>query len=149
LKELGDPRIYSPDGSRVAYVDHRSLTVARPDGSGAREVVGDWVGGPSWSPTGDLIAIAADGGGRSPIELRVLDVATGSVTRVTEGEPGSELEVVGFTPRGDRILFSTTTADDSWSLWSVGVDGSDARLIVDGTDGNFYRVPWSPETGGR
>jgi len=143
LDDLRDPRVYSPDGSRLAYVDHRSLTVARSDGSEPREVFGNWAGGPTWSRSGDLIAITAHGGGHpSPIELRLLDVATGSLTPVTEGEPGGELEVVGFTPRGDRILFSK-----DGDLWSIGVDGSDAHLVVAGTDGNFYRVPWSPETG--
>jgi len=79
--------------------------------------------------------------------LNVLDAATGSMTVITEGEPGDELEVIGFTPQGDRILYSTGS-DGSWSLWSVGIDGSDARLIVDGTEGHVYRVPWVPETGG-
>jgi Tol biopolymer transport system component len=141
---LPDPpsRVSSPDGSRVAYVDHRTLTVARSDGSKAREVSGNWVGGPVWSPTGDRVAITAKSlqGSSAPIELRVIDAATGSMTLVTEGEIGSEFELVGFTPQGDRMLF-TTTDDAGWSLWSIGIDGSDARLVVDGTSGNFYRAP--------
>jgi Tol biopolymer transport system component len=141
-EDVYNPRVSSPDGSRVAYVDHRSLIVARSDGSASRELMGNVVGEPVWSPTGDRIAITAGGRGLSQTELRVLDVATGSVSLVTEGRRGSELEVVGFTPQGDRILFSTGS-DGSWSLWSIGVDGSDARLIDDVTEGNFYRVPWS------
>ena len=82
----------SPDGSHTAYVDRRSLIVARSDGSG-------------------------------------------SVTLLTV-EPGTDLGVIGFSPQGDRILFSRTEdRGTNWapSLWSIGVDGSDARLVVAGT----------------
>jgi hypothetical protein len=71
-----------------------------------------------------------------PTELRVLDVATGSVTLLTEAERGSFLWVIGFSPEGDRILFSKTGSTEEagdGSLWSIGVDGSDARLLVAGT----------------
>jgi Tol biopolymer transport system component len=132
-----DEGTYSPDGSRVAYVDHRSLTVARSDGSEPREVFGDWAGGPTWSATGDRIAITTHGHGSpgAPNELRVLDVATGSVTLLTEVGRGSWLEVIGFSPKGDRIRFSRTEdrGTGESSLWSVGVGGSDARLVVAGT----------------
>ena len=133
---------YSPDGSLVAYGTPGSLTVARSDGSEPREVFGDWGGGLAWSATGDRIAFTTHL--RSPAfssaELRVLDVATGSVTLLTEVGRGSWLEVIGFSPKGDRIRFSRTedpTAGES-SLWSIGVDGSGARLVVAGTmDGEW------------
>ena len=131
------PEAYSPDGSHVAYVTHRSLTVARSDGSEPREVFGDWTGDPTWSATGDRIAFTTHGRGPawSSAELRVLDVATGSVTLLTEGERASMLWVIGFSPQGDRILFSRTEdrgAGES-SLWSIGVEDSDARLVVAGS----------------
>jgi Tol biopolymer transport system component len=128
---------YSPDGSHVAYLDHRSLTVARSDGSEPREVFGDWAGRPTWSATGDRIAFTTSGRGPtwSFAELRVLDVATGSVTLLTEGERGTHVWVIGFSPQGDRVLFSRTEdrGAGKGSLWSIGVDGSDARLVVAGT----------------
>lgn len=129
---VGRSIAYSPDGSHVAYGTRRSLTVARSDGSEPREVFGDGAFDPTWSPTGDRIAFSTD-------EVRVLDVATGSVTTLTEVERGSILQVIGFSPEGDRILFSKSDADGGRSsLWSVGVDGSDARLVVAGTiDGGW------------
>ena len=56
-------------------------------------------------------------------------------------ERGTSLGVIGFSPEGDRILFSRTgragEAGKS-SLWSIGVDGSDPRLVVAGTmDGEW------------
>ena len=48
---------YSPDGTRVAYVDDDwSLVVAAADGSDARQVSGPTVLDPVWSPAGDRIA---------------------------------------------------------------------------------------------
>jgi hypothetical protein len=139
----GDPyATYSPDGSLVAYgVGGLGLTVARSDGSEPRTVfprrvgsAADW--GHPWSPTGDRIAFTTQvGGPASPVDVNVVDVATGSVTRLTEGEPGASLQVIAFSPRGDRILFSKTEergAVES-SLWSIGVDGSGPRLVVAGT----------------
>jgi Tol biopolymer transport system component len=135
LRLPGDLEDFSPDGSLVAYITHRSLTVARSDGSEPREVLGEWAGSLTWSPTGDRIAFTTRAPGDASItnELRVIDVATGSVTLLTEAERGSSLRVIGFSPQGDRILFSKTEDRGANSLWSIGVDGSDARLVVTGT----------------
>jgi Tol biopolymer transport system component len=91
---LGD----SPDGSHYVYVDHRSLKLARADGSG-------------------------------------------SVTVLTV-ERGTSLGEIGFSPQGDRILFWRTDGNagsGNPSLWSIGVDGSDARLLVEGTTQGDWR----------
>lgn len=130
-----DRAAYSPDGSQVAYIDHRSLTVARSDGSYPRTLFEGRAWNPTWSPTGEQIAFTQYAARRSPDEVHLLDVATGSVTRLTESEPGWTLRIIGFSPQGDRILFSNTDdrGEGESSLWSVGVDGSDARVVVAGT----------------
>ncbi len=141
-----DPRsqdaAYSPDGSRVAYVDHvdrnRSLMVAAADGSDAQELIAPRVEGPVWSPTGDRIAfIYWERGGPASTELRVVDVATGEVTSLVAGTGGSDLlsGVIEFSPEGDRILFSRTDerGRGASSLWSINADGSHPRRLVTGT----------------
>lgn len=134
----GDPyATYSPDGSLVAYSDlgGLGLRVARSDGSEPRTLFnrgtygGDW--GHAWSPSGDRIAFTTSGRGPRWTELRVVDVATGSVTLVTEEERGTNLTVIGFSPQGDRILLRRDRGDEH-SLWSIGVDGSDPRVVVAG-----------------
>ncbi|HLB61673.1 MAG TPA: hypothetical protein VJN50_02890 [Actinomycetota bacterium] len=136
---------YSPDGSQVAYVTRWltriALMVARPDGSEPREVLF----GPAemaWSPTGELIAVTADapGGPGVATQLSVVDPATGSATLLFESERRTVIGVIGFSPEGDRVLFDSTEHGGAGpvSLWSVGVDGSDARLVVAGTgDGEW------------
>ena len=125
---------YSPDGSRVAYVAKRSLVVAEADGSNPQVVFDDWVWEPVWSPTGDRIAFTSKKPGSATVnQLRVLDVATGTVTLLAEADRSDmetevyiRLSVIDFSPEGDRILFSRM--EDS--LWSVNTDGSDRRRLV-------------------
>ena len=121
-------------GSTVQSMQY--VTVARADGSEPRTVFRGWSMNPTWSPTGDRIAFTT-GRGRAfwSAELRVVDVATGAVTSLIEGERGT-------APRGHRVLAAGRPhplleergrAKGEPSLWSIGVDGSDARLVVAGT----------------
>jgi Tol biopolymer transport system component len=102
----------------------------------------------AWSPTGQLIAVTADAPGDPRAysnQLIVVDAATGSATVLFEGDRRTILDVIGFSPEGDRVLFGRSEFDRNGdldlgpgSLWSVGVDGSDARLVVAGTtDGEW------------
>jgi len=145
---------YSPDGSQMAYGTPEGLMVARADGSDHRVVSDDGAHTAAWSPDGELIAVASNGddagnvpGGeenydgkriteQSPNRLRVVNVATGATTLLSEG---AWFTVIGFSPDGDRVLYGEhrpvegqpdTSLD---SIWSIGIDGSDARQIVAGT----------------
>jgi DNA-binding SARP family transcriptional activator/Tol biopolymer transport system component len=125
---------YSPDGSRVAYVARRSLVVAEADGSNPQVVFDDGVSNRVWSPTADRIAFTTWKRGSGGVKLRVLDVATGTVTLLVEADGSEQLEVIDFTPEGDRILFARMKDGPigAGSLWSVNADGSDAprRLVA-------------------
>ncbi|HZA26976.1 MAG TPA: hypothetical protein VE915_04915 [Actinomycetota bacterium] len=125
---------YSPDGSRVAYATRKSLVVAETDGSNPQEVFGDWVWDPVWSAAGDRIAFTSRSRSSSwePNQLRVLDLATGTVTLVAEAEASDMLQVIDFSPEGDRILFSRIEDRQlgEASLWGVDADGSDRHRLV-------------------
>jgi hypothetical protein len=103
--------------------------VADPDGSNAMKI--------------------ADGLHIANADERFLTVeasdGSGSVTLLTL-ERTTSLGVLGFSPDGDRILFSKNEhpdrGGDAGELWSIGVDGSDAHLIVAGTtDGDWFVPP--------
>jgi Tol biopolymer transport system component len=140
----------SPDGSRVAYTSRGSFVVAEADGSNPQEVFRDWAAFPVWSSSGDRIAFVSNPEGNglddafvSNGQLRMLDVATGTVTLLTESEGSEWLSVIEFSPEGDRILFSRTEDGGSRvsSLWSVNVDGSDLRRLVAGTASGDWLSP--------
>jgi Tol biopolymer transport system component len=123
--------VYSPDGSRFAYVDRGSLIVEDADEPDAQKVSGAWeFWDVAWSPNGDLVAFAADG-----TELLVRDVASGADTSLLDVTQSEFLEVIEFSPNGDRILFKRSDADGgASSLWSIAANGSDLRRLLDGID---------------
>ena len=126
--------VYSPDGSRVAYTTKRSLVVAAADGSPSQDVFGTYAAWSVWSPTGDRLAFVSNAFVPNG-QLRVLDMATGTVTLLTEAEGSDRLGAIDFSPDGDRILFTRIEDKGSGesSLWSVNADGSDLRRLVAGT----------------
>jgi Tol biopolymer transport system component len=138
-----DPRVFdarfSPDGSRVAYtVALARLVVASADGTGARELVQGPVWDPIWSPAGDQIAFVyqtseTDDGYTAATELRVVDVATGAVTRLAGMITSVHVDHPQFSPDGERILFTRAGGEGQVSLWTVRADGSDARRLVAGS----------------
>ena len=97
-------------------------------------VFDNWAWNPVWSRTGDRIAFTTRKRGSGGVQLRVLDVATGTVTLLAEAGGSDQLEVIDFSPEGDRILFARM--EDGrigvGSLWSVNADGPDAprRLVA-------------------
>jgi WD40 repeat protein len=137
--ELSRGRSYSPDGTLVAVGKHNSTAIIEADSSPVSEVHAPLFP-EAWSPDGDRFASLSDHG-----ELNVVDVASGTVTVLTEAkaalDPGLEmLAVQGFSPQGDRILYSTGAGGGGGTaLYSIGVDGSDARLLLAGTSQGDWR----------
>jgi len=162
---------YSRDGARVAFVSYfepyRSLVIAKADGTEIRVLVGaknvssgppdegDYYENPMWSPTGDRVAFIWSHGSfqtdlaGDPLprayELRVVDVASGTVTSLASARGTAPLAPIRFSPEGDRVLFSRTDANGVGSLWGVQADGSDARLLVPGSGwGDWQWLPAGP-----
>jgi Tol biopolymer transport system component len=138
----------SPDGSRVAYTANRSLFVSEADGTDPQEVFGEWAAFPLWSPASDRIAFVPNAFREwLPHQLRVLDVATGSVTLLAEWEGSEWLSLIDFSPKGQRILFSRTSDAGAGpsSLWSINADGSGLERLVVGTAWGDW---WSPSQTG-
>lgn len=109
--------------------------------------IAEWQG--NYAATIGAEAASPDGSHTAYADGRSLKVEEGSdhfgsVTVLTV-ERGTSLGVLGFSPEGDRILFSRRLGDASRtvesSLWSVGVDGSDARLVVAGTIQGEWLLP--------
>ena len=129
-----------------------ALVVAAADGSQDRVVVssGARLGGQNyalWSPTGDRIAFAWSGYAPEPAvfadELRIVDLASGTVATLATNGGTDSLSLIKFSPEGDRILYSRTSSTGNVdSLWTVRTDGSDPQLLVAGTGWGDWQ--WQP-----
>ena len=133
--ELSDELpIASPDGTRLAVIGDDSIIITDADGMPVSEVDRP-LGGVTWSPDGERFASMSRRG-----DLVVVDAASGEVTVLTEATAAlSQGEYVntirGFSPQGDRILYAALVRDGGAGyndLYSIGVDGSDVRLLVVG-----------------
>jgi len=136
---------FSPDGSRVAYVDAGRLVVVAADGTEPRVVVdagNGWIRGPVWSPTGDRIAFAySDRAGR-PTEVRVVDVTTAEVTTPVGEASDDSFSPIEFSPGGDQILIRRISDHDlnEPAVWVMNADGTGARRVAVGTLGDWRSV---------
>ncbi len=170
-----DPRsrldwVYSPDKARVAYktytedsasVRTASLVIAEADGTELQILThqSDWndpttevvyFGDIVWSPLGDHVAFTwmTSTLDDSPVasELRVLDISSGDETTIAAAiatEPGIG-GPLAYSPGGDRILFSKDV-DGAMGLWSITAEGSDAHLLVTGSDWGDWQ-PLAPRS---
>src|SRR5262245_2739275 len=134
----------SPDGSSLAFVGKRTvagprqLFVSTVDGSDVRQLTFDdavETMHPSWSSDGTQIVYEGYTGGSA--DLFVVDVATGEMTRLTEGLGATSRTIFSpmptFTHAGDAVMF-TRSAPRHVQLWivpSAGVRASGSLLRSD------------------
>lgn len=102
----------APSGGRPAPADR-----ARPLAPGDAERQSD----PDWSPDGSRIAFTR---GRGPdAEIAIADVASGTVTRITENRV--EDRDPAWSTTGERIAFVSRRPSGKDNLWLVDPDGDD------------------------
>jgi Tol biopolymer transport system component len=155
---------WSPDGRRIAFVRGRSIYVMRSDGTAIRRIFerdGTFVDHPSWSPDGRWIALSltdeSDYDSRGSIV--VIRSTGGGLRYVTDGRigdlssdpPGADANDYepDWSPDGTRLAFTRIvwfcgSKCDSEQVYSVAVDGSDARWITTGASSSAERPSWSP-----
>lgn len=137
-----------PDGTRLLHQSNRDAPGLFPFGTYATDTstgttsrlaatVTDSHDGPRWSPTGDRVAFAAGG------SLYVVDVATGTVDRITDGTHGDSAPA--WSPDGTRLVFQSDRLDpdldDDADLTTIHVIDLASGDVVDLGEG---RTPvWS------
>lgn len=113
---------FSPDGSRIAYVDEGGIWVMGRNGTGKRFVAAladpAVESRPAWSPDGKQLAFA------SYDTLYVAPSSGGSARRIAAGTNPA------WSPDGRRIAFIDTQKGIPARIWVAAVDGSGARAIT-------------------
>jgi Tol biopolymer transport system component len=150
----------SPDGSMILFDNAgnrprssepglHQIYVATIDGTGVRLLTDDPVGAVEgrWSPDGTNVVYL---GGRDPadwrrlpIELTVVDVATGDTTVVFTDRAARDIEAPSFSPDGRSILVWRGHLGYRRHLWAVPLTGGDPEPILEGQD--RYDGSFSPD----
>ncbi|HWP38330.1 MAG TPA: Ig-like domain-containing protein [Gemmatimonadales bacterium] len=123
---------YSPDGSRIAFVNDRDgnpeLYIMNADGSGARRLTNspDTEGSPSWTPDGQQLVYASNATGH--FQLWIINVDGTGARRLTE-EPSSNFQPA-VSPDGKLIAFSTDRErPGGYEVYVMSIDGSNQRNV--------------------
>ena len=134
---LDDHPAWSPDGRRIAFVSTRApaevpgrawnaIYIMDADGSGMRRLSGPGVAdySPTWSPRGDLIALASGSGVAGGTDLFVMK-PDGSDRRLVVKDGGWPT----FAADGQSVYFHRRSGK-RWGIWRVSVEGSEAERIT-------------------
>ena len=131
---------WSPDGTHIAFLvgkrDIATLGVMRADGTNLRWPID--VGSPvnivatqppAWSPDGRWLAVAVRQFVPGIAALKLVAMPTGEeVTYLADAVSGAS-----WSPDGERLAFAKVDGDGV-ALYSIAVDGSDARRLTSITD---------------
>ena len=128
--------VWSPDGTRIAFIDNAGISVMNADGSERHPLAAGNPRAvyPAWSPDGTEVVFS--GGNFDTIEIVGAD---GSNRRTVLGPDPFEYTAPSFSPDGSRIAFITNRPDggfgDVLEIFVMNADGSGlARLTNDSTE---------------
>ena len=136
---------FSPDGDRIAFTrgTPSRLFVMNADGSGARRVTDEQAeeGEPAWSPDGRSIAYVRREPGSSIREVWLVSADGSQRRRLTK--LNGVAQAPAWSPDGRQIAFSANTTSNRFDIYTIGLDGKDARLRTSSDDS--FEPAWSPD----
>ena len=136
---------WSPDGSKIAFVSDREggpqIFVMNADGSGQRRVSmnGNYNTTPAWNPRKGTSQLAYTTRADQTFDIVTLDLKTGNMVRITQGEGVNEEP--SWAPNGRAIAFASTRPGGA-GVYIANADGTgDAIRVWKGTGTS---VDWGP-----
>ena len=139
--------IYSPDGTKIAYLSNEggdyALTQLKMQDleDGKSRTIAEYVDNRfSWSPDGRKLVYTKLKGGK--YELFIYDVEQEVERRISAGLRAKD---PAFSPDGDKIVF-VRNQDGTNNLARVNANGSHIQTLTNHNDGTQYYGPkWSPD----
>jgi TolB protein len=139
--------VWSPDGTKIAFVDSRGIEVINADGTGATNIAEG--GDPDWSPDGTRIVFARSRPGDPAADLYVMNPDGSNQVRLTFGSgptPDLTYRYPSWSPDGTKIAFARAdlSTGGPYDIYTMNADGSNvARLTT--TSGRDTFPDWSPD----
>lgn len=135
---------WSPDGSRLVVVGTRDgverLFVVGAAGGEPRPLAPDGPAPqaePDWSPDGSKIVFRLGSG--TGADIAVMEVASGSITRLIENAIGEREPA--WSPTGERIVFGRQS-EGKWNLYLMDADGSDVDDFTSSDEADAADPEW-------
>jgi TolB protein len=134
---------WSPTGNQLAFTSDRSgspqIYIIGAEGAGLRRVTTEsYCDRPTWSPApfNEIAYTSRTGPG---YDIKVYDIATGTIKQITSGEGSNESPA--FAPNGRHLAF-TSTRNGKAQIFTIARDGRDVRQVT--REGNNRYPNWSP-----
>jgi TolB protein len=149
--------VYSPDGSRIAFVATRGIDprpniyVMGADGTRTTQLTSSntfrEISGLTWSPDGERLVFSGRRANLvdTQLDLFSMSSAGSSVTRLTTTPDIGETDPA-FSPLGDRIAFTAFgVLNGPPAIWTMAPDGSDRTQLIDCLLYGCRYPAWSPD----
>jgi TolB protein len=141
---------WSPDGEQIAFAakvgNADDIFVMNADGSGMINVTRDPADDayPSWSPDGEQLAFSSNRIGPFS-DIYTLDLARGTLFRVTRQDGGVSNEQPAWSPESPQIAYCriAETQVAAPGVYLIGTDGTHSIQLTDPRDGfTDHFVAW-------
>ena len=148
---------WSPDGEKILFSRWGQAAVPSSiysmdiDGSALTNLIPNFAlaAHPAWSPDGERIAFRGRQNENDPVEILVMNLATGELTRITHEGVRRPYDRAPAKPRwspdGTRIVYeSSKSGSGDWDIYSINADGTNPVNLTNNPAED--RDPaWSPD----